>query len=276
MKTINYGLIISDYDGTLLKSDGTISDRTRESIRRFVENGGHFAVSTGRTPAGILPQVRELGLKGVVACGQGASIVEIESGKMLLDGRMDKAKALTVCKKMEEMGLHIHVYEPWGFSANKDNDGLKAYEKIVNVKATVIQDKPMSQFLEESSFIPSKFAALVAAEDRDRVYKELESYFQGVDCYVTSSSIFLVEVGNNKYTKGTAVQFLSDYYQVPLEKIICVGDQLNDLTMLKAAGLGLAVKNADDGLKKETTVFDYTNDEDAICEIIEKFGYTKE
>jgi hydroxymethylpyrimidine pyrophosphatase-like HAD family hydrolase len=86
-----------------------------------------------------------------------------------------------------------------------------------------------------------------------------------------------VEVINERFSKGTAVQFIADYYGIPLEKTIGVGDQQNDIPMLQTAGLGIAVQNADNGLK---AVADYvtsaTFDENAIAEVIEKFGFIEE
>ena len=276
MKKINYTLIVSDFDGTLIRSDGTIAEETKEKIRQYVADGGKFAVSTGRIPVCILSQIQALGLTGVVACSQGASIVDIESGKMLLDGRLDNEKAIAVCKKMEEMGLHIHVYEPWVYYSNMRNEAFANYEQIVQVKGIVIDDKPMSQFLQESGCAPSKITALVAPSERERVCIELQKTFDSPSCYVTSSAETLVEVGNKAYTKGTSVQFLADYYGINIDKTLCVGDQLNDLTMLQAAGLGLAVKNADKQLLKSAQVYPLSNDEGAIGAIIEEFGYTKD
>ena len=113
MRKINYGLIVSDFDGTLLKSDGTISEYTRESIRKYLSDGGHFAVSTGRMPSGILPQVRELGLTGLVSCGQGSVILDIQSGKPVFECSMPNAVAVQVCEEMEKLGLQIQVYDFW-------------------------------------------------------------------------------------------------------------------------------------------------------------------
>ncbi len=276
MKKINYALIVSDFDGTLLRSDGTIAEQTKEKIRRYVADGGKFAISTGRIPVCILSQLQALGLTGAVACSQGASIVDIESGKMLLDGRLDNEKAIAVCKKMEEMGLHIHVYEPWAYYSNMRNKAFADYEQIVQVKGVVIDDKPMSQFLQESGCEPSKITALVAPKDREWVCKELTKTFASPSCYVTSSAKTLVEIGNNAYTKGTSVQFLADYYGISMDKTIGIGDQQNDLAMVQAAGLGFAVKNADMQLQKHAQVYPLSNDEDAIGAIIEEFGYTKD
>ncbi len=69
---------------------------------------------------------------------------------------------------------------------------------------------------------------------------------------------------------------MADYYGVPVERTIAVGDSLNDLPMLEAAGLGIAVKNADEALKNRALAFGYSNDENAIGKIIETYGFTGE
>jgi Cof subfamily protein (haloacid dehalogenase superfamily) len=275
MRKINYALIVSDFDGTLVKADGTISDRTQNIIRRYVDDGGIFAISTGRMPAGILPRVKELGLKGVVCCGQGSAIVDIESNEVLLEGNIPNEIAVKICKKMEEMGLHIHVYSLWDYYSNMDDDALKMYEGIVKSKAILVQDKPMSQFVKETGMNPCKVLAMVAPEDNEKVLVALEKE-AFPDCDVTRSSVYLVEVSNAKYSKGTSVEFLSQKYNIPMEKTIAVGDQVNDLSMIEIAGLGIAVQNADENLKARALVCEYTNEEDALAHIIEKYGYLEE
>ncbi len=105
--------------------------------------------------------------------------------------------------------------------------------------------------------------------------RELEEmHFDG--CVVTKSADVLVEVINANYSKGTAVEFLAAHYGVPLEKTVAIGDQLNDVPMIEKAGLGIAVKNADEALKRRAHTFAFTNEEGAVGKIIEKYGYTEE
>ena len=92
---------------------------------------------------------------------------------------------------------------------------------------------------------------------------------------MTKSADFLVEVIDKNYSKGTAVEFLAKKFNIPLKKTVAVGDQLNDIPMIRKAGLGLAVKNADEELKKHAIVLDETNDEDAIAKLIDKYGFTE-
>ncbi|MBE5746742.1 MAG: HAD family phosphatase [Clostridiales bacterium] len=276
MRKINYPLIVSDFDGTLVKKDGTISEKNKKAIDEYVAAGGRFAISTGRMPAGILNRARELGLKGMVCCCQGAIIVDIESGKVISDGRVSHETTLKACEIMEELGLHIHVYDLWEYYVNMEDDHLDYYENAVKVKAIRVLDKPISQFVKETGLCSYKILAMVAPEDNARIKAELSKHvFEG--CEITKSALYLIEIVNTKYSKGTAVETLAKTYGIPLEKTIGIGDQTNDLPMIQTAGLGVAVKNADDGLKAEADyVCDLTHEEDAVAYIIEKFGFTEE
>lgn len=275
MQKINYGLIISDFDGTLVKGDATISEATKARIAEYRREGGKFAVSTGRLPEGILDRANELGLKGAISCCQGSVIVDIETRDVLFKGAIPNAVAVRICEKMEEMQLHIHVYDLWEYYCNKDDAALQFYQKMTGTKANLVLDRPLSMFLKERGFDACKFVAIVDKKDNERVKKALEeAAFDG--CVVTRSGENLVEVINANYSKGTAVEFLSEYYHVPIERTIAIGDQLNDIPMIEKAGLGIAVQNADAHLKTcADCVWARTNEEDAVRTIIEEYGFLK-
>lgn len=276
MRKINYGLIVSDFDGTLVNHDGTILPATKECIAQYVRDGGRFAISTGRMPIGILSWAQELGLKGAVSCCNGAVIVDIESKKVLFEKKLPHRLAIDICRKLEAMDLHIHAYGVWDFYCNKDDEALKLYKKLVGTQARLILDRPLSDYLEESGADICKFLIMIEPERNESVRLELEKEgFTG--CVVTKSADFLVEVINANQSKGTAVEFLSDYYGVPIEKTIGVGDQWNDIPMVERAGLGIAVQNADARLKERADLIcERTNEQGAIEEIINKYGYTED
>ena len=275
MRKINYPLIISDFDGTLANDDSTVSKENKEAIERYVAAGGKFALSSGRLPYGCLHIVRSLGLKGPLACGQGAIVVDIESGQPIFSSAIDVETTVEICKKMEELGLHIHVYDLWEYHSNMDDMPLKMYEKAVGVKANLILEQPISQFVQEGGIGAVKVLAMVEPERAEEVIEELSKMnFKG--CAVVKSAAFLVEVVNVSYSKGTALKFLAEHYGVPMEKTIAIGDQRNDIPMIEVAGLGFAVKNADEELKKVAIVSRYTNEESAVAKIIEQYAYTED
>lgn len=276
MQKINYPLIVSDFDGTLVNEDGTISESNKKAIAEYVTAGGKFAISTGRMPSGILSRAKELGLKGAVSCCQGAIIMDIESDEVLSEGRIPLETTIKICQKLEEMNLHFHVYDLWDFYVNMDDEALKMYERAVKSKGNVVTDMPLSQFVKEKGLCSYKILAMVHPKDNQRILQALaKENFEG--CEVTKSAEYLVEVVNKKYSKGTAVEFLAKHYGIPLEKTIAVGDQWNDLPMIEKAELGVAVQNADKRLKEKAKyICQNTNEQGAIGEIIEKFGFLKE
>lgn len=273
MKSINYKLIVSDFDGTLAKSDTTVSEKNIEAINEYIDAGGIFAVSTGRLPSAILPQVRGLGLKGVLCCCNGAIILDIESGDILFEGRLPFDTTLSACLKMEEMGLHIHAFDLWDYYSNKDNDMLRYYEKLAGVKAERITNQKLSEFLSERKMSVYKLIALVDAADNAKISSEL-SEAKIPNCTVTKSMDLLVEVVNDKLSKGSSLSFLANHFGVDYEKTIAVGDNCNDISMIERAGLGIAVNNAEEALKEKADyVCENNNDNSAIAEVIEKFGF---
>ncbi len=276
MRKIKYPLIVSDFDGTLVRADGTVSDKNKAAIKEYIAAGGVFAISTGRLPAAILSRVRELGLTGLVCCSQGAIIVDIETQKILLEGRLAYESALAACRKMEEMNLHIHAYDVWDYFVNIVDEPLRYYEAITQTKAVPVVGQPLSSFLEERKLAPCKLLAMVEREKIAQVFKILEA--ENIpQTTVTKSAEVLLEINPTQYSKGTAVAYLAERYKIPVEKTVAVGDQLNDLSMLQTAGIGIAVKNADDMLKERVDcVFDYTNEEDAVARVIEKYGFHEE
>ena len=96
MRKINYKLIMSDFDGTLFRSDHTVLPETVAAINEYVQAGGIFVVSTGRGIEAILPHVRELGFRGLVSAYQGSTVAEIETGILLVDGGMPNDDALRI------------------------------------------------------------------------------------------------------------------------------------------------------------------------------------
>lgn len=272
---LNNKLIISDFDGTLVNDDGRISAENKQAIAEYRAAGGAFAISTGRMPYGILPRAEELGLKGLISCCQGAIIADIATKRFVFEATISHETTLAIVEKMESMGLHIHLYGAWEYYCNMDDDALKLYEKSVGYKATLVLDKPLSQYVKERKLTCYKIVAMVKSEENDRALAELAAVgFEG--CTVTKSAAFLAEVINAKYSKGTAVEFLANHYGVSLAQTVAIGDQQNDLPMIEKAGIGVAVKNADASLKSVADyVSTYTNEESAVADCIERFGFKK-
>ena len=273
MKKLNCKLIVSDFDGTLIDDNQRVLPQVREEINKYVENGGIFAVCTGRMLRSILPQVRDLGLKGLVIANQGSIIAEIESGKLIKRSGMQYTEIAEICNNIEELGQNVNVYADNDLYSDipKDNEYLQTYERIIGVETIFVQGK-MSDFITENKIFAQKVSVLIAPEEREKLFEELKRRL-GTRFDVTCSASVLVEVSPLTDNKGEALKFLAKKYGIPLELTVAAGDNLNDLSMVEVAGVGVAVGNAAPKLKEAAKFVSVTNNEGAIAQIIKKFGY---
>ncbi len=273
MKKINYELIISDFDNTLTDEKNNVPKQVKKAISEYVECGGIFAVCTGRMLRSIMPQVKKLGLKGLVAANQGIVIADIESGEIIKSGGMTSDEAAVVCRAVERLNQPINLYAGDNIYTDipKSNKHLKLYEKIVQVKALHPEGK-ISDFAQNNNLSYQKIAVLVAPNERQRVYDALcEELGDKFD--VTCSASVLVEVSPYGETKGKAVEFLASHFNIPIEKTIAVGDNLNDLSMIKAAGIGACVGNGVEELKRAADYVSLSSKEGGIAQIIARYGF---
>ena len=270
---INYRLIVSDFDGTLIDDNQQILPEVKSAIDEYVAAGGIFAVCTGRMLSSILPQVRALGLKGLVIAYQGTVIADIETGKIIKSGGMNCAEVAQICKFIEDIGFGLNVYcdEKIYTDYSADNAYLKRYEEIIGVKAVHIDGK-MSDYVVRNNMFCQKILSIVSESEREQLYSKLQKEF-GEKYDVTCSAKVLVEVSPMGDNKGEAVKYLAKHYNVPIEKTVAVGDNLNDLSMVLVAGMGCAVGNATPQLKAAADFVSVTNNEGALAQIIKKFGF---
>lgn len=273
MKKINYKLIVSDCDGTLLTSGQVIPEEVKAAINEYVSSGGIFAVCTGRMLKSILPRVKELGLKGLVVAYQGTVIADIESGKIIKKGHINYSDVAEICAAIESRGQNMNVYSDEVFYTDlpKDNEGLRRYEEITGVQGESICGA-MSQFVLNNKLDCQKVTSLVLPKDRDGLYTFLLDRFKN-KFDVTCSAKELVEVSPLSDNKGAALKYIADYFNIPLSSTVAIGDNLNDLPMIKEAAVGVAVGNAVEGLKEAADVVTVTNNEGAVAKIIEKYGF---
>lgn len=273
MKKINYKLIVSDFDGTLIDDNQCVLPQVRAAIDEYVACGGIFAVCTGRMLRSILPQVRMLGLKGLVIAYQGTVIAEIESGKIIKFGGIDCEGAAEICKTLEELKESINLYADDVLYTDipKDNKYLQLYERIVNVQANHVNGL-ISDFIMKNKLFCQKVAVLVMPERQEELFNKLNTKL-GKKYDVTCSATSLIEISPLADNKGEALKYLARHFGIPLEKSVAVGDNLNDLSMIEAAGVGVAVGNATQKLKDKADFVSDTNNQGAVAQIIKKYGF---
>lgn len=265
-----YRLIVSDFDGTLRSRSGGVSEGNAEAIREYIGRGGIFALCTGRMPNSIVPHAERLGLNGPIAAYQGALIRDIRTGEIMRDCRIPCEDAVRICRVLQEGGAHLHVYDGDTLYVNKDDDFRRWYEEVCCVRG-ILTPPEIDKTVAGRGISPHKIIVVCDAADRAAVFAAAEAEF-GRDFYITTSTENLVEVVSRGCDKGDALRFLAGYYGVPVEQTIGIGDNHNDLPLVQAAGLGVAVGNAAESLKRAADVVSPRCEEDGVGYIVRKYG----
>ncbi len=226
---MKYHLIVSDYDGTLGAAPANdIPKETLKAINEYVKKGGIFVVCTGREYRSIKRICINQGLKGLVACYQGAKIFDMESDSCLFDGGMDEQMALTALSAVEGSGLEPITYQPQDFYISKRTQATDTYERLVGIKAKVMDAKESVKKFGKTC----KLAWLGNPEVISRLAKELNAKYLDSGIQFNTAIPYLLEAVNIKHNKGNAVRFLADYYKIPLDRVMAVGDSANDIDLI--------------------------------------------
>ncbi len=263
-----YKMLVSDFDGTLLRSDHTVSPSTAETIKRFIDNGGKFVVCTGRMAKSIRPILKNLGISGDVLCCQGSVLCDIDSGEIKMDEGIDWRAGAELIKKFESENEHVQTYFDGEMYTAFDDVYTEFYEKGCNIKANLI-DCRLSEYVEKNK---KKLNKILMLSEPDKIccyYEKYKDYGEGM-LFNISDPRFLEAVSVN-FTKGMATERIARAYGIDISEVVAVGDSLNDMTLMEHSGLSVAVANADERLKAAAKLVTVSNDENAVELLLKKY-----
>lgn len=266
---MKYKLVLSDFDGTLRRTQGGISEGNARAIRAFSDAGGIFVLCTGRMLSSIRPYAEQLCLSGYLSAYQGAVIQDVSTGEFVRDKRIPNADAVRICEFLQRGGRHVHVYDGDDFYVNVDDQFRAWYEQICKVRG-ILTNTDIASVVREKHICPHKILVVCEASDREEILGEAQRVF-GEEFYVTTSTANLVEIVSKGCDKGDALRFIAERYGIPLRETIACGDNFNDLPMIRAAGLGVAVENAEEELRRAADYVTRSCDEDGVGYVIRKF-----
>lgn len=258
---MNYKLIASDLDGTLLNK-GSISKENWSAIEKLTELGVIFVPSTGRAFMELPEEIRNSNLFRYYIVSSGASIFDKKLNKTY-DFALPKEKAKQVLDKVFSYdvctSIHADVssytdinfkdYNTY-YSYNMSKNWADFYYNIIIAKENY---KEFIYGLDEIQMVVPFFKninELIACKEYFKKDKELD---------LANTAEFNLEICYYKAGKGNALKLLSKMLNIDIKNTIAVGDSTNDLSMIKVAGLSLAVENAVPKLKEaaQKTICNY-------------------
>ena len=268
-------LIALDLDGTLLTTDKRITARTRAAIEECEKRGIEIVPATGRAmravPAGILelPGVRY----GIFT--NGASVWDIREEKSIAAQYIDWQTALKAIEILERYPMLYDLYiEGRGICEAQFLERLEEFgvppENCRIIRSSRQPVPNLIAYLKEFHPPVQKINLIF----REKAVKaEVRRELSQIDALsVTSSLPWNLEVNAQGATKGGGLERLRAHLNISREETMAFGDGENDLPMLQAAGLGIAMENGADFLKKQADIITLTNDRDGVAAAIEQYA----
>jgi Cof subfamily protein (haloacid dehalogenase superfamily) len=264
---MKYRLIASDMDGTLLTDDKRVTDRTLNAIKKALEKGAVFAVSSGRSIYFCDFFEKLTGLSGIpFILYNGAKIVGGPDHRVIRNLFMSQEDALWLIEEGCRIRTTVIVWADDLLYVNEINDRVRSYEKLALTSPVLITDPK-----ETVKKGVSKILWFDTAE-RAPFLRELLDTCPIADHikYYTSDPRFM-EIMDVNSSKARALEALAESFGIKREEVIALGDGFNDIPMLEWAGLGIAMENACDRVKAAADEITASNEEDGVALVLEKY-----
>ena len=266
---MQYKLIAGDMDGTLLDPQMQVRETTIKAIEKAMEQGIIFTVATGRPFAGVerYEALYKL-LKAPVITYNGAVILNPQDKSVLYERLLDSFAAETLISMGKASGTTVLIWSKGELYIYEHTVHTEFYAEMTRSTPIIIKGEQDEKMLAQQGI--TKLLLYGEPERIARTQEKIEkAKLKNVAC-CTSHPSFL-ETFHSDASKGEALKFLAEYLGISPSEIIAIGDEMNDISMLKFAGLGIAMGNAHPAAKAVADFITLKNGEDGVAHAINTF-----
>ncbi len=270
---MKYKLICVDMDGTLLNSKKKISERNLNAINEAHIKGVKVVVATGRIFVSANYYGDIIGVKTPIIASNGAYIREKDIDKAIYEEYLNKEECRVILKLLKKYDIMPQFYSTDTIYTEEIKHSALIYSKAnatlpKNRQVTIRIISEWRKLFEENKNL---IKVMVVHEDKERVIAAKEEFLNLKSFEVVSSMDGCFEIMRKGTSKGEAVRKICEYYGIHREEVICMGDNENDISMIKFAGLGVAMGNAEEFVKKQADYVTLSNEDDGVAHVIEEF-----
>lgn len=278
---MNYDLIAVDLDSTLLSSDGVVTARTREALDRAHGSGVEIVICTGRRFSSAMEVLDGVSFADDIVVNNGVVAKRVATGETLYSSFFGVETYTSVIEAVRRLcdGLPVLVmvdeYPDYEYCADVTKGANEYHMEYVN------WNPEMLRAVERLEALPTERIIQCCIQHEDARLRVIE----GPLAEATAGLAHVFIIGNTKYrgsslevlpvgaSKWRALQFLAASYSIPAQRIMAIGDDLNDLAMIEGAGLGVAMGNAVEPVRRAADWVTADKDHDGVAEAIERFGF---
>ena len=270
MKTLDVKLIALDLDDTLLNDDRQISDLNVQALRECAKNGIYIVLCSGRAEDAILPFVRRLEIAGLdtgrfLIAINGCSIFDLHKRQNIFCRKVEPDVLIRANQLAEDFGLRSEVYTPDTIYYREATKWTKLDVDLCGLKGVAVDD--YEKFLQQGF---TKMLVPGEPEQLLELQKILRDEF-GSRAVIFTSKPYFLELLPPDCGKGEAVTWLANELGIPIEKTMGFGDSMNDESLIRMTGHGVAMCNGLDAIKNIADfVTEMDNNHDGVGDFIYK------
>ncbi|WP_273835964.1 Cof-type HAD-IIB family hydrolase [Guptibacillus sedimenti] len=265
---MSYKMIVLDLDDTLLNADQMISTRNKEVLMQAQQEGKKVVLASGRPTFGMVSYAEELRLadyESYILSFNGGKIINCHSKKDFFSQTL----SVEAVQRLHEISLrenvYIHTYVEDEIITTEENPYTTIESELTGLPITVVDS-----FIDRVTEPVVKVLMVGEPEHLKKVETKLQEEL-GEEFSVMRSKPYFLEFTDKGITKGTSIEKLISKLGIKREEVIAVGDSYNDQEMIEFAGLGVAMGNAPDDIKKISDYIADTNENDGVAKVVEKF-----
>lgn len=258
-------MVATDIDGTILNWDfGGFTPKVKACIKNLTASGVKVVLVTGRMHKAATFLADDLGLDTPIVSYQGGMIKD-KSGKIYYRKDLDSEKAKEIIKWAKENNVHINLYMDDILYVEKDSETIRKYTDARYIDYTVCPFENL-EIKNVNKILAIKYGDADTVTDwvnyLSKKYPEL---------YIVKSTPYFCEISNKEAKKSCAVEFLRNMWNIKQEEVLAIGDQNNDIELLKSGGIKVAMGNGTQELKEYADFITDSVENDGFVKACEKF-----
>ena len=260
-----YKIIFFDLDGTLLNDNKEVLQESKEVIQKAKANGMEVVLCSGRQKNMVEPYRNSAEIGRYMICSNGAEIYDYANHEDLFTCEIDKDLCVDLYGLAKQKGYLLRIDTQYGRYINdiqfvwhneieltEEIETFSDKNKILQLTIGTQSEKEIDEIIENL---------------KDNAYVKIENRY---NIKINKNDFWLINIVNNSASKGNAIFGLCKYLKIDVKDAVAFGDDLNDISMMKTAGLGIAMENAHPQIKELAKKVIGNNNEPSIAECIEK------
>lgn len=260
-------LVAIDLDGTLLSSNHTISELNQKAIKRAEEKDIKIVLCSGRTIHSVLGFAKDIGIQGkhdYLVGYNGAGALRIHDEKVIYDESLNGRDAKFIAKICDEVDANYTIHTFSDSMTPRQNPHSTLESALNGVELFIKHPRELND---------KDQVTKVLILDDPEILDGYEDYIreQLRDYHVVKTMPIYLEVLKKGINKFSGIMAVADLYNIKKDDIMAMGDALNDLEIIKEAGIGVVMENAKDSVKDHADFVTISNDEDGVAYAMNRF-----